>query len=100
MIYNIPPDTKEKNKLIGGVLNINQMFWLMGGGALGAVFFILFSLGTENVAISIFFFLVGVSLSLPFVFYKKGDLTLFQYISRKYKFNQKTFRLINKRIVK
>lgn len=100
MVYNIPPDIKEKNKMIGGIFTVNQIFWLIGGGLIGALFFLIFFTGTKNLGFSMFFFILGILLSFPFVFYKKGDLTLWQYLVRKHQFNQKTTRLINKRVVK
>ena len=35
--YTVPPDINEKEKIIGGILNINQFFWLLGGFIFGAV---------------------------------------------------------------
>lgn len=96
-VYNVPPDMKEKEKVIGGVLNINQFFWILGGLALGAsVFAMVFSLtrlGGLSIALGGIFCLSGT----PFALYKKNGLTLYQYLTRKRKFKKKVKKLPNQR---
>lgn len=91
--YVIPPDINEKEKIIGGILNIHQFFWMLGGLILGAiVFVVLFPLfGKFSLAIGGIFSLSG----LPFVLIKPKDLTLFEYLKRKRKFDKKTKQLPN-----
>lgn len=93
--YTIPPNTNEKEKIIGGILNINQFFWVLGGLLIGgAMFALTFGIfGKFSLVIGFVFCLSG----LPFVLYKKNDLTLFQYITLKNKFNKKVKHLPNKR---
>lgn len=95
--YQVPPDMKEKEKVIGGVLNINQFFWLVGGFVLSAVLFMIFWSLTKILVIALFFALVGGASTTPFVFYKKKELTLYIYITRKRAFKKKTHKLINHR---
>lgn len=93
--YNIPPDMNEKEKIIGGVLDLGQFFWILGGLLLGAlVFVILFPL--LNKFSLIFALIFGLS-GVPFVVIKKEGLTLFEYHKRKRKFNKKTHKLPNRR---
>jgi hypothetical protein len=96
-VYTVPPDMKEKEKIIGGILNINQFFWILGGLVLGAsVFALTFTLtkmGGFSLTLGGLFCLTGV----PFALYKKNGLTLFQYITRKRKFKKKVKHLPNKR---
>lgn len=91
--YSVPPDINEKEKVIGGVLNINQFFWLLGGFVLGVIMFIItFSfLGKFSLFIGAIFSLTGV----PFVVIKPKGLTLFEYLKRKQKFKKKTKYLPN-----
>jgi len=93
-MYTVPPDTKEKEKVIGGILNINQFFWILSGLVLGAlVFASLFHVigGTPALIVGFVFCFTGV----PFAFYKKKGLTLYQYLKWKRKFKKKTKKLPN-----
>lgn len=93
--YIVPPNTNEKEKVIGGVLNINQFFWVLAGLLIGGLVIILTHkiLGQFSIVLG----LVFASSGLPFVLYKKNDLTLFQYITLKRKFDKKVKKLPNRR---
>ena len=93
--YVVPPDVNEKEKIVGGIFNINQFFWLLGGLGLGALMLILtFPLfGKGALFIGGLFSLSGI----PFVAIKPKDLTLFEYMKRKRKFKKKTKYLPNER---
>lgn len=95
-MYRVPPDTKEKEKIIGGILNLQQFFWVLGGLAIGALIFTL-TFPIFGLGFSLFLTLVGVSSSLPFVFYKKNGLTLFELIKYTRQHNKKTHFLPNVR---
>lgn len=95
-MYQVPPDMNEKEKVIGGILTLNQFFWILGGLILGAlVFMMLFNIvgGTLALIIGILFCGTGV----PFAVYKKNGLTLFQLIKYKYKFKKKVHKLPNRK---
>lgn len=98
-IYPVPPDMKEKEKIIGGLLNINQFFWLLGGFILGILFFIITFVATKMGILSIIMGIVGISTGVPFALIKKmdGTMTLWEYITRKRDLKKKSSRLINKR---
>ena len=93
--YFVPPNTNEKEKVIGGILNINQFFWVLAGFLLGGLVIVF----THKILgqFSIFLGLIFASTSLPFVLYKKNDLTLFQYLTLNQKFKKKVKKLPNKR---
>lgn len=85
---------KEKEKVIGGVLNINQFFWILGGLLLGAG---VLAMGFQIVG-GVFAAILAVPVCLsgvPFAVYKKNGLTLFQYLSYKRKFKGKVQKLPN-----
>ena len=95
-MYTIPPNMSEKEKIIGGILNLNQFFWVLGGLVLGGlVFACTFQLlgGTLALIVGFLFCLTG----LPFALYKKNDLSLYRYLSLRRKFKNKTHKLPNKR---
>ena len=90
--YIVPPDMKEKEKIVGGVLTFPQFGWLMGGLVLaGVIFIVLFPL--MNIFGLVLALPVGLVFGLPFAFYKKEDLTFFRYLVLKRKFKGKNLRL-------
>ncbi|TCK01321.1 UNVERIFIED_ORG: PrgI family protein [Anoxybacillus amylolyticus] len=92
--YIVPPDMKEREKVIGGVLDLYQFFWILGGLGLGALIFAsLFHVigGTPALIVGFAFCFAGV----PFAFYRKNDLTLFEYLKYKRKFKKKVKKLPN-----
>lgn len=93
--YSVPPDMNEKEKVIGGILDLYQFFWILGGLLIGALVFIaLFPVfGRGSLFFGILFSLSGV----PFVVIKKEGLTLFEYLKRKKRFEKKSKYLPNKR---
>lgn len=95
--YQIPPDTKEREKIIGGVLDWFQFFWILAGFIIGLVLaFILFVL-TNSIVLSVILAILGIASTTPFAFIKKLDMPLFTYLMRKRSLEQKTKKLINKR---
>lgn len=93
--YQIPPDTSEREKVIGGLLTWVQLAWLSSGLILAAIVFSLtFSvLGKGALFLALLFLPIGA----PFAFYPKHELELYQYIKRKRKFKQKVKELPNMR---
>ena len=95
--YLVPPDISEKEKVIGGVLNMNQFFWILGGLFLGAMVFLILSsfMGKFALVPAGIICLSGI----PFVLIKPQGLTLFEYLKRKKDFKKKTKYLPNTRIL-
>lgn len=87
----------EKEKVIGGVLNINQFFWILGGLAVGAsIFAILYSL-TQLAIFSLVIGFIFLFSGVPFALYKKKGLTLFQLLMYRRRFKKKVKKLPNLR---
>ncbi len=95
-VYPVPPDMSEKEKVIGGVLNINQFFWLVVGILLGVALFFLLN-GILGSVFALFFSFPFLLSGTPFAFYKKNGLTLFRYLVLKKKFKNKVKKLPNTR---
>lgn len=96
-IREIPPNTAEEEKAIGGVLTFVQFFWLLGGAVLGLLVFLLIFLLTKVHMVAIPFAIITALSGLPFAFYKKKEMTFFEYLKRKSKFKKKSKELINRR---
>ena len=93
--YIVPPDMNETEKIIGGVLDLHQFLWILGGLIFGAIVFVaLFPLFNKY---SLVFGGIAACSGLPFAFVKKKDLPLFEYWKRKRVFDKKEKHLINKR---
>lgn len=93
-VYQVPPDMKEKEKIIGGILNINQLLWLILGLGIGALIFVmLFKIfgGIPSLVLGV----IAATSTTPFIFVKKKELTLFQYFKYKFAFKRKTKYLPN-----
>jgi hypothetical protein len=96
-VYQVPPDTKEKEKVIGGMLNWTQFFWLLAGFVFALMLVFLTYLVTKSIILCAVIFLIGFGFSVPFALVRKLDMPLFTYLSRKRSMQKKTKNLINKR---
>lgn len=96
-IYQIPPNTAEKEKAIGGVLTFAQFGWLVMGLVIALIIFVIFFMASGSKILGAIaggpFLLVGT----PFAFYKKYEMSLYKYLKLKKAFNGKTKQLINKK---
>lgn len=96
-MYQIPADMKEKEKVIGGILTMIQFFWILGGLGLGLMMLVIALAITGSLIVGAVFIVLGLIASLPFAFYTKKGLSLFQYLRYKRKLSKKTVILVNKR---
>ena len=94
--YEVPPDTSEKEKAIGGILTFVQFGWLIGGLVIAMIIFLLFYLPTKSYIIAGIFAVPFAFLGVPFAFYKKYEMSLIKYLMTKKKFDSKTKQLLNK----
>lgn len=96
-MYQVPPDTKEREKVIGGMFDWGQFFWMLAGAGVGILLFAISYVLIKSEIFSILLAIVGISTSLPFVFVKKKGLPLFTYLNYKRKLKKQNGNLINKR---
>ncbi len=83
----VPPTSKEKDKIIGGKIDINQLIWISCGLILGAIFLAIYSMTIgfmAGVLLCIPFLLIGC----PFAFVKKDSMPLFTYLKRRKEFEK------------
>ena len=95
--YNVPPDTSEKEKAIGGILTFAQFGWLIAGVILGLLVFVLTKLIIDNTIFNLICAIPFACIGLPFAFYTKYEMSLVKYLREKKKFKQKNKQLINTR---
>lgn len=94
-LYTIPPTIKEKEKVIGGVLDLAQAAWLISGAALGLVVFLL--LAPVNKVLGGIFGVVFATTGVPFAFVKIRGYKILTYLKYKKQFDKKEKYLPNKR---
>lgn len=95
--YNMPPDTSAKEKIVGGILDFNQLLFLLGGVAIGLGLGFLFkpAFGTVGLA---FFIIIFALAGLAIGFIKIKGLSVVQYIKCKNAHKKKTKKLPNVRL--
>lgn len=96
-IYNVPADTREKEKIIGGLLTIGQFAWIVCGFLLGLASLAGMYILTKSAYIAAPIGMMFACSGLPFAFAKKNGVPLPVYLVRKARFKKKTHKLINKR---
>ena len=98
--YDIPPDIREKEKIIGGKFTVGQIVFLIAGFLLALLtMFSLYSL-IERPVMAV---LIGLCVGAPFVPYgfrtipEMGDIELFQYriYQHRYRKSRKDFINVN-----
>ena len=95
-VYNMPPDTSAREKIIGGKLDWVQLIWVLIGlviGFLVGAFFKLF-FGMIGMVIG---FIPGIAFAIIFCFVKIHELSVFDYLRYRKKHRQKTKKLPNVR---
>jgi hypothetical protein len=92
-IYDMPPDTREKEKIVGGIFDLYQLAWIAAGAILYVIhallmfrFFSYFSLVVG---------LVFIVWGFVFAIKKKDDLPYPRYLRLKLKHNRKTKYYVN-----
>ena len=94
-LYRISADTSEKEKAVGGILTFGQAGWLVLGLIIFGVVFIGLSRLIPAALAGIIALIPGLGVALPFAFFKKGELTLTQYLMWRFKFERKNRYMVN-----
>ena len=92
-MYSVPASTNEKEKIVGGILTLNEVIWV----GFGVLVFFIFSLLFFS-SLKLFSLLVGLILGSPFAAFgivKIHGVSLMTYIKRK-----RAFKKLNKRLPK
>ena len=100
MEYEVSPDVREKEKIVGGLFTATQTVALGIGAICGGGLAMLAYNATSNIIVALFVLILGLIPFVPFAFIKiekMGDMELFFYlvILLKYKFGQKIFLNMN-----
>lgn len=97
-IYQVPPDTSAKEKIVGGILDWGQLIWVSVGVVIGLIvgnFFRMLGGGMVGMVIG---FIPGAAFAIVFAFVKIHELSVFNYLKYKKKHKQKTKKLPNIRL--
>ena len=97
MVYSVPADVREKEKIIGGLFTLGQFAWIGGGVLLGLASLAGMYMMTGTFVIAGPVGLMFACSGLPFALYKKNGVDLPVYLIRKARFKRKSKKLINKR---
>ena len=94
-LYRMSADTSEKEKVIGGLLTAAQGGWLALGGGIIAVGLLSLSTIIPPLAALVISAPIGLAVGGAFAFFKKEELTLFQYLTLKHRYKDKQKVLVN-----
>ena len=100
-IYDLPPNTNDKEKVIGGVFTFTQFIFLVIGFLTGGGVALLFKQVFTSYWFAVVGFALGIVPFLPFGFYrveKMGDIELFRYLVIKFQFRHSHKKYINENI--
>lgn len=91
--YKMTPDTREKEKVVGGIFDLSQIMWIiLGFGLFLIIGLILYRpIGFFAFVLGLPFFIAG----FVFAIKKVENMPYFTYLRYKYKFNHKTKEYIN-----
>jgi hypothetical protein len=92
-IYSMPPDTNEKEKIIGGIFTIGQTLWIAGG--CGIAVMIALALFRFIGAFVIVFCIPPVIAGFVFALKRVGEYSLPKYLYLKHKYDNKIKYYIN-----
>lgn len=91
--YQVPPDTRDKEKIFGGIFTLTQFAFIVVGVVSGGALGLLVHSLTKSIIATVLAFAIMVVLSLPFAFVtirKMGDIELYRYLVYRYKYKHRT----------
>ena len=88
-VYQMPPDTREKEKIVAGLFDVSQVIWFGLGVGLGILTVFITYILTELLILGIILAIPLVVLGCIFALKKKEGLPLFTYLRLKHKFKNK-----------
>ncbi len=94
-VYRLASDTSDKEKAVGGILTFGQTGWLVLGLLMFAAAFVSLSRIIPATLALFIGLILGLGVGLPFAFYTKGGLSLFQYLVWRIRFAKKSKHLVN-----
>lgn len=97
--WNVPPDTSQKEKIVGGLLTAGQLVWMILGLGIAALLAVILVPVMKIVGLVVAL-VIGIGFGVFFCFYKKHDIPIFTYLRLKRKHATKTSKLPNKQTKK
>lgn len=96
--WKVPPDTSQKEKIVGGVLTAVQLLWMILGLGIAAGLALLLGSGFGIVGVVIGL-VIGLGFGCFFCFYKKQGLPIFTCIRLNMKHKRKIQHLLHRESV-
>lgn len=90
--HQVPPDTRDKEKIFGGIFTLSQFIFLIIGVIVGALIGMMLYTMTGNLVVMAIAFVFGALLFVPFAFVKirsMGDMELFRYVILRFKYTKR-----------
>ena len=97
-LYQVPPDTSAKEKIIGGILDWVQLIWILIGLAIGLILGSFFKALGGGMVGMIIGLIPGAIFAIVFCFVKIHELSVFDYLKYNKKHKYKTKKLPNVRL--
>lgn len=90
--WKVPPDTSQKEKIVGGILTAAQLLWMILGLGLAALISLTLgvAIGIPGIVLGL---IVGIGFGCFFCFFKKNGLPIFTWIRLNIKHKHKVHHL-------
>lgn len=91
-MYKMPPDTRDKEKLFGGMFTLSQFICLAIGVVIGMLLAVLFNSIVPSIISVVIGLAIGLAIGLPFAVIKirkMGNMELLRFIFLNIKFDKK-----------
>lgn len=92
-IYDMPPDTREREKIVGGIFDLYQLAWIFAGAVLYVIHAVLMFRFVSYLCLVVG--LVFIVWGFFFAIKKKDDLPYPTYLRLKIKHKRKTRYFVN-----
>lgn len=90
--YIVPPDVRDDEKIVGGIFTKSQFMFLVIGFVAGMGLTIFLYSISKNFVVAAFGLITGLVVTAPFAVIKvrsAGDMELFKYLVKKWKYSKR-----------
>lgn len=94
--WKVPPDTSQKEKIVGGVLTAVQLLWMILGLGIAAGLALLLGSSGMGIVGVVIGLIIGLAFGCFFSFFKKEGLPIFTYFRLNVKHKRKIHYLLHR----